>query len=61
MLDWDENTLVLTWSQSRNGKANSNGEVRYSLVDDGQTFIAEERMSSKRKAHHNIWVFLRSE
>lgn len=56
---WDEYSLILRWRESRGGKLRGDGEVRYSLTEDGQTFVAEEKMNSARSTHHNLWVFSR--
>ena len=58
-LAWDGNSLVLRFSESRNGESISEGEVRYSLSDDGQTLTADERATNEIGFYRNIWVFVR--
>jgi hypothetical protein len=58
-LAWDGDSLVLRFSESRNGELISDGEVRYSLSDDGQTLTADERATNEIGTYRDIWVFVR--
>jgi hypothetical protein len=58
-LAWDGNSMVLHFSESRNGDSISDGEVRYSLSDNGQTLTADERATNAIGTYRNIWVFTR--
>lgn len=53
---WDGDSLVLDQKIKLNGKEGTN-VVRYSLADNGRTFIALERMRTPRFSHENRWVF----
>lgn len=55
-LYWEGNTLVLSQKLKLNGKDGTN-LVRYSLADNGRTFIAVERMRTPKFDHYNYWVF----
>ena len=54
--DWEGEALVFYSTLERGGEQATN-IVRYSLADDGQTFIAEERFQSQAHQHENKWVF----
>ena len=55
---WDGQTLVLAQEWSQGGVPVTN-LVRYTLADEGQTLIADERMSAGDDDHHNVWTFRR--
>ena len=58
-LAWDGDSVVRRFSESRNGESISDGEVRYSLSDDGQTLTADERATNEIGTYRDIWVFVR--
>ncbi len=55
---WDGAVLVLdqAWSQ---GGVDVTNLVRYTLVDGGETLIADESMRAGPSGHHNVWTFER--
>ena len=55
-LYWDGETLVLDSKFTRDGELVTN-VVRYTLADNGRTFIAEERLRGEQHSHDNRWVF----
>ena len=56
---WDGDTLVFDAAFSRQGVPATNS-VRYSLTDDGRTFVAEEHFRSEQHRYDNTWVFDRT-
>ena len=52
---WDGDTLVFDTRLVRSGEEASN-VVRYSLSDEGKTFVAEERFRSASTRYDNLWV-----
>jgi hypothetical protein len=55
-LYWEGETLVCD-SRLEQGGEQATNIVRYSLADEGQTFIAEEQFRSREHSHENRWVF----
>jgi len=55
-LHWEGETLVCDSVLVREGEQITN-VVRYGVTDEGQTFIAEERLRSGEHNHENKWVF----
>jgi len=55
-LYWEGETLVCD-SILDLGGAQITNVVRYGIADEGQTFIAEERLRSREHNHENKWVF----
>jgi hypothetical protein len=53
---WDGDVLVFDqeWSQ---GGARIANLVRYTLIDEGQTLVADEYMQAGPDHHHNVWIF----
>jgi hypothetical protein len=55
-LAWEGETLVFDSTLARAGEQATN-LVRYTLVDEGRLFIAEEQLRSAGYSHDNTWVF----
>ena len=55
-LQWEEETLIFDSKLEREGELATN-IVRYSLSDDGQSFIAVEQFCGKEYSYENAWVF----
>ena len=55
-LYWKAETLVFDSKLEREGEQATN-IVRYSLSDDGQSFIAIEQFCGKEYSYENTWVF----
>ena len=55
-VQWEGASLVLD-STVRSKDDEGTNIVRYALSDDGQTFIATERLESAKHRHENLWVF----
>jgi hypothetical protein len=51
---WEGDTLVLDSHVARGGKEGSN-YVRYSLSEDGEALVAEERFRSAEVSYDNVW------
>jgi hypothetical protein len=51
---WEGETLVLDSHVARGGEEGSN-HVRYSLSEDGETLVAEERFRSASVNYDNVW------
>ena len=52
---WEGDTLVFDTRLVRAGEEASN-VVRYSLSEDGKTFVAEERFRGASLSYDNLWV-----
>jgi len=52
---WEGNTLVFDTSFTRSGEDATN-VVRYDLVDNGRSLIAEESFRSRSMNYNNVWV-----
>jgi hypothetical protein len=57
-LRWEGDALVFDSKLERDGKQATN-IVRYKLSDDGQSFIADEKFSSKELNYENKWLLER--
>ncbi len=55
-LYWEGDALVFDSRLTREGEQATNF-VRYTLEDEGQTFIAEEHFRGERQTYSNTWVF----
>ena len=55
-LYWEDDALVFDSTLTREGKQATN-VVRYTLENDGQTFVADEQFNSEQQSYSNMWVF----
>jgi hypothetical protein len=55
-LYWEGDTLVFDSKLTREGEQATN-LVRYTLEDDGQTFVAEEHFRGEQQNYSNTWIF----
>lgn len=58
-LAWNKDKLELTLHFQADSGSEWDVFVRYHLLDDGQTFVAEETMRSSSFSYDNRWVFRR--
>ncbi len=55
-LHWEETALVFDCRFDWEGEPATN-IVRYSITDEGRTFMAAEQLRGKQHSHDNVWVF----
>jgi hypothetical protein len=55
-LYWEGEALVFDSTLTREGEQATN-LVRYTLEDDGQTFVAEEHFRGNQQRYCNKWIF----
>jgi hypothetical protein len=59
-LYWEGETLVFE-SVLTGDEEQATNVVRYTLAEQGETFVARERFSSERQSYENLWVLDRQQ